>query len=359
MYRKKLLSFCLVVTIAACTPQNQSSLEIEPTLTPFQLAQNTPTFLPTATATSMPTPVPSTATAIPLPDIPEEYLPYTIAYLRTRSYGGGQIEVLEVMEEREKFTRYKVRYPSDGLNIYGFVNVPKGEGPFPIILLLHGYGTSNVPTVIGPETDTADILADNGYLVLRSNMRGYPPSDNGDNLYRVGLAVDILSLIALVKEKANQPGLLENADPTHIGLWGQSLGGGVALRVATVSEDIKAVVLYSSISADESKNAELFYALTEQQIYLTEMETPPNVMMYISPLNYFDKINASVKLYHSTSDDIVPSAWAMETCDEMKANNIDVDCFYYIGADHTFSSNFQTDFRNTMLAFFETKLKGP
>jgi len=307
----------------------------------------------------MPTPVPSTATAIPLPAIPEEYLPYTIAYLRTRSYGGGQIEVLEVMEEREKFTRYKVRYPSDGLNIYGFVNVPKGEGPFPIILLLHGYGTSNVPTVIGPETDTADILADNGYLVLRSNMRGYPPSDNGDNLYRVGLAVDILSLIALVKEKANQPGLLENADPTHIGLWGQSLGGGVALRVATVSEDIKAVVLYSSISADESKNAELFYALTEQQIYLTEMETPPNVMMYISPLNYFDKINASVKLYHSTSDDIVPSAWAMETCDEMKANNIDVDCFYYIGADHTFSSNFQTDFRNTMLAFFETKLKGP
>ncbi len=119
---------------------------------------------------------------------------------------------------------------------------------------------------------------------------------------------------------------------------GTEFGGGVALRVATVSENIKAMVLYSAISADELKNAELFYELTDEQIYLTEMETPPDVMAYISPLNYFDRINTSVKLYHSTTDDVVPSAWATETCDELKANNVDVDCFYYIGADHTFSS---------------------
>ena len=190
-------------------------------------------------------------------------------------------------------------------------------------------------------------------------MRGYPPSDKGDDRYRVGLAVDVLNLIALVKEQARQPGLLENAGPARIGLWGHSLGGGVALRVATVSEDIKAMVLYSSISADELKNAKLFYGITEEQKYLAELETPPEVMAYISPLHYFDTIKASVKLYHSLTDDVVPAAWATETCDAMQENNVDVDCFYYIGADHTFSSGFQTDFRETMLAFFETKLKGP
>lgn len=359
MFRKKLVSLCLILIVAACAPPTQPPVEVKPTLTPFQPLQNTPTPLPTATPTITPTPVPPTATAIPLPDIPEEYLPYTIAYLRNRSYGGGQIEALEVMEEKENFTRYKIRYPSDGLNIHGFVNVPKGEGPFPIIIMLHGYGRSKVPTVIGPETDTADFLANNGYLVLHPNMRGYPPSDNGDNRYRVGLAIDVLNLIALVKEQAGKPGPLENADLTRIGLWGQSLGGGVALRVATVSEDIKAMVLYSSISADELKNAKLFYGITKEQSYQTEMETLPEVMAYISPLNYFDTINASVKLYHSLTDDVVPPAWATETCDAMKANHIDVDCFYYIGADHTFSSGFKTDFRKTMLAFFETKLKGP
>ena len=371
MSRKKLVSLCLIFAVSACAPQKQPVVEVEPTFPPFQSVQNTPTRLPTtptstptlipltATLTSTPTPVPPSATAIPLPAVPEKYLPYTIPYLRSRSYGGGQIEALEVMEERENFTRYRMRYPSDGLDIYGFVNVPKGEGPFPVILMLHGYGASNVSTVIGPEAETADFLTDNGYLVLRPNMRGYAPSDSGDNLYRVGMAVDVLNLIALVKEQAGEPGLMENADPTRIGLWGQSLGGGVALRVATVSEDIKAMVLYSSISADESKNAELFYALTEKQIYQIEMDTPPDVMAYISPLNYFDTINASVKLYHSTTDDVVPSTWAAETCDQMKANHVDVDCFFYIGADHTFSSGFQTDFRKTLLDFFETKLKGP
>ena len=331
------------------------------TFTPTPAATDTHTPVPTNTATLTPSPtlVPLTATAIPLPAVSEEYLPYTIDYLRTRSYGGGQIEMLEVMVERATFTRHMIRYPSDGLAIYGFANVPKGEGSFPVIIMIHGYGNSSMSTVLGYGTNIADGFADNGYLVLHSNMRGYPPSDNGDNLYRVGLAVDILNLIALVREQASQPGLLEYADPTRIGLWGQSLGGGVALRVAAVSEDIRAMVLYSAISADERKNAELFYGLTEEQIYITEMETPPDVMAYISPLNYFDKINASVKLYHSLSDDVVPSAWAIENCDEMKVNAVDVECFYYIGADHTFSSGFQTDFRDTMLAFFENHLMEP
>jgi dipeptidyl aminopeptidase/acylaminoacyl peptidase len=358
MFRKKFLYLCLVITIAACTPRNQPAIEIEPTLTPFQAIQNTPTLSPTATPTSTLTPVPPTATAIPLPAISEEYLPYTIAYLRTRSYGGGQIEVLDVLEEKESFTRYLIHYTSEGLNIYGFLSVPKSNGPFPIIIILHGYGNST-STVIGYANDTIDVFADNGYLVIHPNMRGYPPSDSGDNLYRVGLAGDVLNLIALVKEQANLPLELEKADPTRIGLLGQSLGGGVALRVATVSDDIKAMVLYSSISADEHKNAELFYAMTEEQVYLTEMETPPEVMTYISPLNYFDTIKASVKLYHSLTDDVVSSAWATETCEALKASAIDVDCFFYIGADHTFSSGFQTDFRNTMLTFFETHLKEP
>ena len=358
MYRKKLVSLCLIFTVAACVPQNQPVVEVEPTLTPFQPLQNTPTSLPTVTPTTTSTPVPPAATAIPLPAVAEEYLPYTIASLRARSYGGGQIETLEVIEEKENFTRYEIHYPSDGLDIYGFVNVPKGDGPFPVIIMMHGYGWSKVPTVLSSDTPVADLLAEHGFVVLHPNMRGYPPSDDGDDRYRVGLAVDILNLIALVKNQAGKPGLLENADPTRIGLWGQSLGGGVALRVATVSEDIKAMVLYSSISADESKNAELFYGITGEQVYQTEMETPSNVMAYISPSHYFDTINASVKLYHSLTDDVVPAAWATETCEEMKAQHIDVDCFYYIGADHSFSSGFKTDFRKTMLAFFDAKLKG-
>lgn len=352
MVRKKLLLFCLVITIAACTPQSQFVPGVVPTLTPFQPIQNPPTLIPVPTST----PASPTTTIQPLAPVPEAYLPYTIDYLRNRAYGGGQIEILQVMEEKENFTRYLIRYPSDGLNIYGFVNVPKRDGPLPIIIMIHGYEDANTSTVLGYTIDTADFFADNGYLVLHPNMRGYPPSDNGDNLYRVGLAVDVLNLIALVKDGASQPGWLQSADPARIGLWGHSLGGGVALRVATVSEDIKAVLLYAAISGDESKNAALFYQITGTSTNLTELGTPPEIMAYISPANYFDKITASVKLYHGSADEVVPVAWAMETCDALKANAIDVDCTYYIDGKHTFFSKFQPEFNNSMLAFFAAHL---
>lgn len=370
-YRSKLLSFCVVITAVACTPQYQPTVEIEPILTPIQILQSTPDNFPAAFRTSTPTlipfpatptstitSIPPTGTALPPPPISEEYLPYTIYHLRTRSYGGGQIEIVELLEEKEKFIRYKIHYPSDGLDIFGYMNVPKGEGPFPLIIMIHGYAKPGEYTTLA-NIDTADAFANNGYLVLHPNMRGYPPSDNGDNLYRVGLAVDILNLIALVKEGANQPGWLDNADPTRVGLWGQSLGGGVALRVAIGSEDVKALLLYSAISGDEFKNAELFYGITKSQINLIEMETSSDIMSYISPINFFDRITASVKLYHGSKDDIVPSAWAAETCDVMKSNNVDVDCIYYLNCGHLSFSQCQPEFNNTVLAFFETHLIGP
>jgi hypothetical protein len=68
--------------------------------------------------------VPSpTITAIPPTLAPYEQ--YTVDFLRGRTYGGGTIEVVETMEATDSFTRYLIRYPSDGLNIYGFVNVPQ------------------------------------------------------------------------------------------------------------------------------------------------------------------------------------------------------------------------------------------
>lgn len=359
----RVLILFLIIIVIACAPLGQPVLEVEPTLTPYQPATNTPVPIPTFTSTPVmptitPTPVPPTPTPTTLPPVSEKYLSYTIPYLRSRSYGGGQIEVLDVIEDSEKFTRYLIRYPSGNLDIYGYVNFPKGEGPFPLIIMLHGFARAHEYTSVS-NTDTADVFANNGYQVLHPDMRGYPPSDNGDNLYRVGLAVDVLNLIALLKEQANQPGWLENADITRIGLWGISLGGGVALRVATVSEDINAVLLYSSISGDESKNAELFYTITESQTNLTEMETSPEVMAYISPINYFDRITASVKLYHGSLDDAVPSAWAAETCDVMEANNIDIDCVYYLNCGHTAFSKCQPGFNDEVLAFFDSHLKEP
>ena len=62
--------------------------------------------------------------------------------------------------------------------------------------------------------------------MLHPNLRGYPPSDTGDDRFRIGMAVDVLNLIALVQLYAARPGALEQADRDAIGLWGTAWAAG-------------------------------------------------------------------------------------------------------------------------------------
>jgi len=65
------------------------------------------------------------------------------------------------------------------LSICGFANLPHGEGPSPVIIVLHGYIDLEIYQMLDYTTHYADALASAGYLVLHPNLRGYPPSDEG------------------------------------------------------------------------------------------------------------------------------------------------------------------------------------
>ena len=137
-------------------------------------------------------------TATPLPTATlAPYEQYTMDYLRKRAYGGGKIEILQTLSETDQFTSYSFRYPSDGLNIYGFVNVPKGNGPFPVIISVHGYAPYGRYDVFDVSADSADFFAANQLVVIHPGLRNQPPSDNGDNILRVGMSIDVLNLMAL------------------------------------------------------------------------------------------------------------------------------------------------------------------
>ena len=204
-----------------------------------------PVAPPTATVV-LPTATFVTLTPLPTPTL-APYEQYTIAYLGKRTYGGGKIEVVQKLAESKNFTSYSIRYPSDGLNIFGFMDIPRGNGPFPVILSVHGYAPAVNYDPFNPNQDFADFFADNGFIVIHPGLRNQPPSDKGDNLLRVGMTIDVMNLIALVKAQNDLPAELASANPDKLGLWGMSLGGEIALRVLTLSPDIKATVLYSPL----------------------------------------------------------------------------------------------------------------
>src|SRR5512143_720106 len=262
MMRRSLFCSTLVaVLLAGC-----ARAPALPTASPVP----SPTATPPATATITPSPTPS-PTVSPTPD---PYYPYTIDYLRTRTYGGGAIQIVEKTGQNSAFTRYLIQYPSDGLRIAAFMDVPAGQGPFPVVVALHGYINPSAYGTLDYTTHYADTLASAGYLVLHPNLRNFPPSDSGADLFRVGMAVDALNLIAIVKQTGGQPGPLEEADPARIGMWGHSMGGGITTRVLTVSEDVRAAVLYSPMSGDEVKNYEAIAAWSNDQRGIEERSAP-------------------------------------------------------------------------------------
>ena len=200
------------------TAQSPNSIQADSTKT----VTNTPFARPASTQTAT---AAATASATLNP-----YTGLSIEELSNRDYGGGNLEIVETMESGEVFTRYLITYPSDGLSIYGFMNVPNEGTRFPVAIVLHGYIPPSDYETVSYTERYANALAEAGYFVIHPNFRNYPPSDSGPDPYRIGFATDILNLIAIIREQSLDPsGYLRRADADDINLFGHSMGGGIAL----------------------------------------------------------------------------------------------------------------------------------
>jgi uncharacterized protein len=313
----------------------------------------TPTTLPTETATAVllptSTPIPG---AIPTPD---PYAAYTIAELIARPYGGGLLQIVDTIEQNDDFTRYLITYPSDGLTIYGFMNVPRSGSAFPVVIMLHGYVPPEEYETVAYTRRYADDLARAGYFVIHPNLRNYPPSDSGADPFRIGYATDVLNLIAILREQSQDPtGVLRRADADQIHLWGHSMGGGIALRVAVVNnaEYVKTAVLYASMSGDESLNYAQIQQWSSGSRGAFELAASPEALAAISPINHLDRLQAAVSIHHSLSDERVPVAWSEALCARLAELGHPTDCFIYNGLPHTFRGAGDQQFMERVRQFY-------
>lgn len=319
--------------------------------------QTTPTIRPQNSITPAPTTAPTNRPRPTITTTVEPYEPWTINWLDRRTYGGGDVLSVELLAENSLFARHLIRYPSDGLDIYGFANIPAIEGPLPVIIAIHGYIEPEVYNTLDYTTRYADDLARRGFLVIHPNLRNYPPSDAGENLFRVGMAVDILNLIALVRQTAGIPGtLLEKGDPGKIGLWGHSMGGGISTRVMTIDENVAAVVLYAAMSGDEQQNFEAIFDWSDGERGLEELGVPERALARISPENYFHRVRAAVSIHHGLSDELVPVQWSEDTCQQLSDVGVTVECIFYPGQPHTFWGEEDLVFMENAAIFFRENL---
>jgi pimeloyl-ACP methyl ester carboxylesterase len=127
-----------------------------------------------------------------------------------------------------------------GVKMAGTLTLPRGQGPFPAILLITGSGPQDRDeSILGhkPFLVLADALTRRGIAVLRVDDRGVGGSTgSGTSSTTQDFAGDALAGVAFLKGR-------KEIDPVKIGLLGHSEGGLIAPLAAAQSKDVAFIIL--------------------------------------------------------------------------------------------------------------------
>jgi dipeptidyl aminopeptidase/acylaminoacyl peptidase len=139
----------------------------------------------------------------------------------------------------------EVTFESQAITFAGTLTTPKGEGPWPAVVLITGSGAQdrdeNTPgpggLKLGVFRTIADSLTRRGIAVLRYDDRGVGGS--GGSLADAGLSGLVADVDAAVGYLRSNPEI----DGSRVGLIGHSEGGIIAPIVASRGSEIAAIVL--------------------------------------------------------------------------------------------------------------------
>ncbi len=365
-------TFASVHTTVIPTPLPSTMSTLLPTPMPLPTVSSTPTVQPTATAQ------PTTTQSLTPTATPHPLAAFTIAGMRTRPFAGGQIVSRALLDQTTQYTRHAIDYPSDGLTITGLMYVPTGDAPFPVLILLHGYVDRDHYVVGMDSWQAAEFFAAQGYLVLAPDLRSWGQSDSGLSLFHMGLVADVLNLIGSLPT-------LPQADVSKIGLWGHSMGGGIATKVLTIDERVGSAVLYAPNSADDADliarwGAGCFDGQIEilgkpcNPADVIPADTPsplvqayfrgaadPDFLRQVAPIYHLASVSAPVQIHIGSADGQHPAAtppeWSAKLAEALESAERDVTYYTYAGQSHFFTGESWTTLLTRALTLYDRELK--
>ena len=273
----------------------------------------------------------------------------------------GRLRPGAVVLETDDYVRREVTYRSDGLTISGILLRPRGKGPFPGIVLNHGYIDPSYYVTGQGLAREQDWLARAGFAVLHTDYRGHAGSDETtrvDMESRLGYARDAAHAVQAL---ADEPWV----DGDRMAMLGRSMGGGVTQDVLVAYPDlVDTAVVYASVSSDFVDNIQQFTAVsrpTELEAYYDRFGTPdesPGFYRGLSPRTYFDRIEAPVLIHHGTADSTCPFRWSVKTHRLMRQAGVEATLAVYEGEEHAFIAQWQDSIERTV-TFLRRTLPGP
>ena len=274
---------------------------------------------------------------------------YTIENLSKVSLEGSQIEVGEVLESSDKFTSYLFAFSFDPTfskkekkKVTGQINIPKGEGKFPLIVMFRGYVDQEIYQTGDGTRRGAEYFVDNGFITIAPDFLGYGGSDiEADSIFESRFQTYVTALTLLTSL-----GSIEAWDGKNVFIWGHSNGGQIALTVLEITGGAYPTTLWAPVSkpfpysvlyyTDESEDRG---KLIRKELAKFEEQYDPD--LYAIDL-YLDRIKAPITLHQGTIDDAVPQEWSDELTNKFKKLEVGFDYFVYPGADHNLNPSWNT-----------------
>lgn len=277
-----------------------------------------------------------------------------------KEFDGRDLKLGEVLARTDTYTRYYITYKSGELTISGILNVPHGSGPFPIVLLNHGYIDPKIYTNGRGLKREQDYFARNGYVVLHSDYRNHAQSDKDDETeqrFRLGYTEDVINAVYALKASG-----LPYLDTNRIGMLGHSMGGGVTENVIVVQPDlIDAAILFAPVSADVRDNFNR-WTRSRPEVVKTIIErygeptTSPAFWNNVSPINFTERIAVPVMIHHGTADESCELEWSRRYEQALKDADKNVTLHVYDGEPHEFAVAWPTVMKRS-LDFLNQHLK--
>ncbi|MCI0181805.1 alpha/beta hydrolase family protein [Sulfoacidibacillus ferrooxidans] len=255
---------------------------------------------------------------------------------------------------------YKLFYWSDQQKVEAFLTEPKRKGHYPLLVFLHGgYVVADARIQHAKYGQPAIGVYSSKIITITPEYRGYMES-GGSVAGMLGDTVDAQNAIRAVLS-------LGEVKPDDIYLWGVSMGGGVALMLASTMSDIRAVVATSPFVGYDV-TVSLAQQLHESRVYdISYIEdaygpkgSEPAKYLVRSPIDHISGIKAPVLLLQGEEDHHVMWQAVQLFYDKMRMQSKVVDIRLYATGHHTLENHhYYASMRETFNWLERYGLPGP
>jgi dipeptidyl aminopeptidase/acylaminoacyl peptidase len=284
--------------------------------------------------------------------------PVSLPALQQKEYDGARLRLGTQVYATATQRQYEVTYRGSGLTISGRIAIPEGKGPFPAIVLAHGYIDPAYYVNGQGMTREREWFANHGYIALHVDYRNHAGSDDsrlarqgrGEADLRMGYAEDVINAVLALRDWKGP------VDDDRMAIGGRSMGGGVVYNVLVAQPGlVDAGVVWAPVSSDAVDNYERWVAPDPgrsdivnaiDRLYGLPRDNP-EFWDGVSARTYFDQITEPVLIHHGTLDDTCPLRWSRETARLMERDGVDVTLVEYPGEGHAFGPQFFASMERT------------